>query len=86
MPGTTAALQYVQALLPAINNHRISGGFGVRDVLPGVDFDFFGGGMFDQFQRFGASAGSIESYWVGMGLTWRFGRGSCCRLPVPDHW
>ncbi|MCP4189808.1 MAG: hypothetical protein GY768_04185 [Planctomycetaceae bacterium] len=86
LPGTTAALQYVQALLPAINNHRISGGFGVRDVLPGVDFDFFGGGMFDQFQRFGASAGSIESYWVGMGLTWRFGRGSCCRLPVPDQW
>ena len=28
--------------------------------------------------------GLIESYWVGFGLTWRFGRGSGCPSPVPD--
>ena len=34
----------------------------------------------------GESSAELESYWVGVGLPWRFGRGSCCRLLVPEPW
>ena len=27
---------------------------------------------------------SVESYWLGTGLTWRFGRGCCERLPCTE--
>lgn len=79
-------LQYVQAQLAVINQHRLTAGVGVVDVLPGVDFDLFAGGMFYDSQRFGASGASLESYWVGAGLTWRFGRGSCGGTSAPDRW
>ena len=48
-------------------------------MLPGVDFDLFAGGMFDASLSFagGAVVSSLESYWIGAGLTWRFGRGAC---------
>jgi long-chain fatty acid transport protein len=56
------------------------------DVLPGIDFDLFFGAMFEDSQRFGASAASIESYWLGAGLTWRFGRGSGCDEVAANCW
>ena len=80
------ALQYIQAQLAVVNEHRITAGVGIVDVLPGVDFDLFAGGMFYDSQRFGASAASLESYWIGAGLTWRFGRGSCHGTSAPDSW
>jgi long-chain fatty acid transport protein len=79
-------VQYVQAQFPAINEHRITAGVGMNDVLPGVDFDLFAGGMFNARQVFGATATSVAGYWVGAGLTWRFRRGSCGNLPVADQW
>ncbi|MGI9455869.1 MAG: OmpP1/FadL family transporter [Aeoliella sp.] len=85
-PDALNGLQYVQAQFPAINEHRISGGVGVENFFPGVDFDLFAGGMFDTDDQFGQTAVSVESYWIGMGMTWRFGRGACERLPVPDDW
>ncbi|MCG8584040.1 MAG: outer membrane protein transport protein [Pirellulales bacterium] len=86
-PGLTNGLQYVQATLPAINEHRISGGIGCRDVLPGVDIDISAGGMFPATQEYGSlTTIDLESYWLAFGITWRFGRGACERLPVPDHW
>lgn len=86
LPGTTDALQFVQTLLPAINPHRMTGGTGIRDALPRIDIDLIGGGMFNASEQFGESSAELESYWVAVGLTWRFGRGSCCRLPVPEQW
>jgi long-chain fatty acid transport protein len=80
------ALQYIQAQLAVVNEHRITAGVGIVDALPGVDFDLFAGGMFYDSQRFGASAASLESYWIGAGLTWRFGRGSCHGTSAPDKW
>ena len=69
------------------NLHRLSAGVGVRDVLPGIDLDLMGGGMFESFEQFGdLTAASVEAYWVGAGVTWRFGRGSCRRLPAPNNW
>ncbi|MGI9455623.1 MAG: OmpP1/FadL family transporter [Aeoliella sp.] len=85
-PDGLNGVQYVQAQFPAINKHRISGGVGVENFLPGVDFDLFAGGMFDTDDQFGQTAVSVEAYWIGMGMTWRFGRGACERLPVPDRW
>ena len=59
-----------------MNQHRISAGVGLTDVLPGLDFDAFAGGMFEASQSFGPLTNiSIESYWLGIGFTWRFGRG-----------
>lgn len=76
-PGGGAHVQYIQALFAAISQHRICGGVGVSDVLPGVDFDLFAGGMFEDSQTFGVTTASLESYWVGAGLTWHFGCDTC---------
>jgi long-chain fatty acid transport protein len=85
-PDGLPGVKYVQAQFPAINQHRLAGGVGVRDVLPGVDLDLFAGGMFEAEERLAQTSVSVEAYWVGMGLTWRFGRGACERLPIPDRW
>ena len=66
-----------EALFAAIPQHRVTGGVGVRDVLPGVDMNFFAGGMFEESQTFGRTTATVQSYWVGTGFTWRFGRGAC---------
>jgi hypothetical protein len=42
--------------------------------------------MFENSDTFSTTTATIESYWLAFGLTWRFGRGACERLPVPDHW
>ena len=80
------AIQYLQSQLPAVSEHRLSGGVGVRDLLPGVDLDIHAGGMFFGEDQFGQTGVNVESYWVSAGLTWRFGRGACERLPIPDRW
>ncbi len=86
-PGGLAAVRYTQGLLAITSQNRITGGIGVVDVLPGIDLDLMAGGMFRDTEQLGDfTTTSIESYWVGVGLTWRFGRGSCCRLPAPDSW
>lgn len=76
-PEGVAQVQYIEALFAAIPQNRITGGVSVRDVLPGVDLDLFAGGMFQQSQTFGITTATVESYWVGTGITWRFGRGNC---------
>ena len=77
-PGGRPVIEYIQSTLAVINQHRISAGFGVCDILPGVDLDVLAGGMFDASQDFvnGAVTASPESYWVGAGVTWHFGRGA----------
>lgn len=86
-PGGPPAVRYTQGLLAVTSQHRISAGVGVVDVLPGLDMDLMAGGMFRDVEQLGDfTTTSIESYWIGLGLTWRFGRGSCERLPAPDSW
>jgi long-chain fatty acid transport protein len=92
IPGTALggfvppSVEYIQAQFAAINEHRLSGGIGVRDALPGVDLDLFAGGMFDATDTFGTTTVDVASYWVGAGLTWRFGRGSCGDVCPPNEW
>jgi long-chain fatty acid transport protein len=76
-PGGALHIQYIESLFAAIPQHRITGGVGVRDLLPGVDLDLFAGGMFENSQTFGVTTATVSSYWVGAGVTWRFGRGAC---------
>jgi long-chain fatty acid transport protein len=86
-PGGLPAVRYTQGLLAIANQHRLSGGIGIVDVLPGVNFDMFAGGMFRDTQHLGDfTTTSAASYWVGFGLTWQFGRGSCCSTGAPDSW
>jgi long-chain fatty acid transport protein len=81
------AVRYTQGLLAITSQHRISFGVGMADVLPGVDLDLMAGGMFKSTEELGRfTTTSIESYWIGLGMTWRFRRGACERLPAPDSW
>ncbi len=83
-----SAMRYVQGQFAAISQHRLTGGVGIRDVLPGLDLDLYAGGMFKNSGRYGHTIASLEGYWVGAGLTWRFGRGACpCQCQnVPNQW
>ncbi len=86
-PGAQDGIYYIQSTLAVVNMHRFTCGFGRQDLLPGVDMDLFAGFAPEASENFGEfTRSSIESYWIGTGFTWRFGRGSCCRLPVPNHW
>ncbi len=86
-PGGIPSVRYTQGLLAVTSEHRISGGIGIADVLPGIDVDLMAGGMFHDSEDVGPfTTTSIESYWIGFGTTWRFGRGSCEKLPVKDSW
>lgn len=86
-PGGLPAVRYTQGLLAIANPHRISGGIGVVDVLPGVNLDLMAGGMFRDEQQLGSfTSTSAASYWIGLGLTWQFGRGACCPPAVPNSW
>ncbi|MCU0709308.1 MAG: hypothetical protein MUF23_13545 [Pirellula sp.] len=84
-PGGLPAVYYSQALLAVTSQNRMSLGLGIADVLPGVDMDLMGGGMFLDSEQLGPfTTSSLESYWLGFGLTWRFRRGSCERVSAPD--
>jgi len=85
--GSLPAVRYTESLLAITSQNRISFGIGVSDVLPGIDLDMMAGGMFkDTSQQGPFTTTSIESYWIGFGLTWRFGRGAVVSLPAPDSW
>lgn len=85
-PGNLRAVRYSQGLMAVTCQNRISGGLGIVDFLPGIDMDLMAGGMFGDTEQLGDSTTtSIESYWLGFGLTWRFGRGSCESVAAPDR-
>ena len=78
VPGGIPAVNYLEAQFAVINQHRLTAGVGIVDVLPGLDFDAFAGGMFEASQQLGNFTNvSPESYWIGVGFTWRFDRGRC---------
>ncbi|MCE9603376.1 MAG: hypothetical protein K8U03_00565 [Planctomycetia bacterium] len=78
-PGTLAqgiaAVEYVQSQFALINQNRISGGIGIVDLKPGLDLDLFAGGMLPESGSTGQyTSVKVQSYWVGLGMTYRFGR------------
>ncbi len=54
----------------------VGGAFVGATFKPGLDFDALAGGMLEASELLGATGVSIESYWIGAGLTWRFDRSS----------
>ena len=86
-PGGFPAVLYSQGLLAIANPHRISFGYGRTNLLPGLDLDLMGGAMFRNAEQLGPDTNvSVVSYWLGLGLTWRFGRGACCETCIPNDW
>ena len=39
-----------------------------------------------ELQGIADTIASVESYWIGFGLTWRFGRGACEDLGIANDW
>ena len=79
-PIAQAELQLFQAAsTAAISQHRITGGIGRRNFLiPNLDLDLFAGGLFNATDQFGAGTqASVAIYYVGMGMTWRYGDPRC---------
>jgi long-chain fatty acid transport protein len=74
VPGGIPAVKYLQSQFAIINEHRMAAGIGMSDVfMRGFDVDAFAGGMFPAGDSLGASTYvSVASYWIGLGLTWRF--------------
>lgn len=73
-PGGIPALQYMQAQFANICQNRISVGVGIVDIRPGMDIDVFAGGMFKESGQLGPFTNvNMESWFVGTGLSYRFG-------------
>ena len=74
-PIAKAELQLFQAAsMATINQHRISGGFGRSGFLvPSLDLDLFAGGLFKATDQFGDNTASVAVYYIGLGLTWKYG-------------
>lgn len=79
-------IRYIQGQFASVSQHRLTVGVGVQDLLPGLDFDLFGGGMLENSDQFSSTIASLEGYWLGGGFTWRFGRGSCEPQCIPNEW
>jgi long-chain fatty acid transport protein len=75
LPDGVPALRYIQGQFAAINQHHLTGGVGIADLLPGVDSDLVLGGASKDTQQFASTIVSVETYWVGVYMTWRFGAG-----------
>jgi len=81
-PGGIPALNYVQALLALPNQNRVSVGAGIVDLMPGLDFDMFAGGMFSESVSTGPlTSVRVDSWWLGGGVTYRFGRNGVSKTP-----
>lgn len=80
LPLSQSLVQFYQASeTAAITQHRFTAGFGRQGFLfENVDLDFYAGGMFPASDTFGEhTSASVAVYYLGMGLTWRFGVPVC---------
>ncbi|MCC6202751.1 MAG: outer membrane protein transport protein [Gammaproteobacteria bacterium] len=74
IPVTTPVIQYLQATqTEVIYQHRLTGGVGYRDLLPGLDLDLHFGWQFKESRIFGGhTRADVHSFHGGFALTWRF--------------
>lgn len=80
LPVAQDSIYFFQASSTAvITQHRLTGGIGRQDFLfQGVDLDIYAGGLFPASDDFGPhTTAKVAAYYLGMGLTWRYGR-PCC--------
>ena len=70
--GANAIQLYQASSAPFVNQHRITGGVGRQDLLPGIDLDLFAGGLLPASDSFGPhNTASLGLYYIGLGFTWR---------------
>jgi len=87
LDGFPVAQEQIQlfqaAAVPAVNQQRLTAGIGRQGFLfPNVDLDLFAGGLFRGQDNFGSHAqASLAMYYIGMGMTWRFGD---CAKPADE--
>jgi len=82
LPIAQSKIEFLQASETAtISQHRVTAGFGREDFMfKNVDLDFFAGGLLPTSDSFGThTSASVAAYYLGMGLTWRFGCPTVCR-------
>ena len=78
LDGFPVAQEQIQlfqaAAVPAVNQHRLTGGVGRQGFLiPNLDLDLFAGGLFKGQDDFGAhTQASLAMYYIGLGMTWRY--------------
>jgi long-chain fatty acid transport protein len=79
LPVGQAAVQLFQAASVAtINQHRITAGIGRQGFLiPTMDLDLFAGGLLSAHDQFGDTDAEVAAYYLGLGLTWRYGDCPC---------
>jgi long-chain fatty acid transport protein len=64
------------ASMATINQHRITVGVGRQGfIVPSLDVDVFAGGLINAGDQFGDNHVDVAAYYLGLGLTWRYG---CC--------
>jgi len=79
MPFGQPVVEYFQATQAGIiSTHRVSAGVGVEGILPGVSLDLFAGGMLPTSHDYGIhTSQTLEVWYAGGGVTWKFGQTSC---------
>lgn len=77
--GGIPAVQYIQGQFAIMTQHRLTGGIGITEVIPGMDFDLAVGGVFGNEKTFGSTTSDLEGYFVSFGFTFRPKIGRCCR-------
>ena len=65
------------ASTPCVNKHRLTAGVGCQGFLVrSLDLDLFAGGLFKGEDQFGNDTqASLIVYYIGVGMTWRYGDG-----------
>jgi len=79
IPLGQPVVEYYQATQAGvISQHRLTGGVGIADIMPGVSVDLFAGAMLPESHQFGThTSASLKVWFVGGGVTWKFGQ-TCC--------
>jgi long-chain fatty acid transport protein len=89
LDGLPVAQQQIQlfqaASLPAVNQHRLTGGVGRQGfLLPNLDLDVFAGGLLRGEDDFGSHVQAAAAiYYIGLGMTWRYG--DACRRTMASE-
>ncbi len=76
VPFGQPVVEYYQATQAGvISQHRLTGGIGIADIMPGVSVDLFAGAMLPESHQFGPhTSASLKVWYAGGGITWRFGQ------------
>ncbi|MEM0927109.1 MAG: hypothetical protein AAGJ83_13790 [Planctomycetota bacterium] len=77
--GGIPSVEYVQGQFAVITQHRLTGGIGIRDFIPNMDFDATLGGSFENTKSFGATDVELDAYFITFGFTFHCPNGSCRR-------